>query len=159
MFDGSRRSGWRVRAQSRACSRDAEKRQTQGATTLGRYALVKLEFGFTYHVADLHAVFGIVDFPGLFLRSAMFGVRAPGTHSLFVLELDDGNPLAVFGKKAFMRNVAGHRLRQFDHAVDKGDVFLARPRAQAGTKNSDDHIESPCRRMLAQPDMLDQFQF
>src|SRR5262245_31236047 len=76
----------------------------------------------------------------------MFGVRTPGTHPVFMLELDDGNPLAVFGKKAFMRNVAGHRLRQFDHAIDKGDVFLARARAQAGTKNSDDHgrISLPC---------------
>jgi hypothetical protein len=46
-------------------------------------------------------------------------------------------------KKTFMRNVAGHRLRQFDHAVDKGDVFLARAGAQAGTKDGHDHHESP----------------
>jgi hypothetical protein len=60
-----------------------------------------------------------------------------------VLEFDNGHPLVVFGKKTFMRNVAGHRLRQFDHAVDKGNVFPARAGAQAGTKDSHDHDESP----------------
>src|SRR5262245_61908144 len=75
----------------------------------------------------------------------MFGIRTPGTHSFFVLELDDGNPLAVFGKKAFVRNVSGHRLGQFDHAVDKSDVLFTSTRAQTGTKDSHDHGEFPYR--------------
>jgi len=85
----------------------------------------------------------------------MFGVHAPGTHPLFVLEFDNGNPLAVFGKKPFMRYVAGHRLGKFDHAVDKSDIFLARAGAQAGTKDSHDMTNLPVVLMFAQPAVLD----
>jgi hypothetical protein len=74
-----------------------------------------------------------------------------------MLEFDDGNPLTVFRKKTFMRNVAGHRFCQFDHAVDKSDIFVARVGSQARTKDSHDHGESPCRAMLAHLGTLDQF--
>ncbi|HET9413053.1 MAG TPA: hypothetical protein VFO74_02885 [Pseudolabrys sp.] len=117
--------------------------------------MFELKLRFPDDVADLDAIFRIVNFTSLFLRGPMFGVHAPGKHPLFVLEFDNGNPLAVFGKKTFMRDLAGHRLRQFDHAVDKGDIFLARAVAQAGTKDSHDHDESPCRPMFAQPPVLD----
>jgi hypothetical protein len=38
-----------------------------------------------------------------------------------------------------VRNVAGDGRRQFDHAIDQGDIFLAQARHQAGTENRDDH--------------------
>src|SRR5262245_58599607 len=159
MSDCRRSSGRRMRAQSPFGPGACKEREAQSQVKLSRHAFVKLEFGFTHHIAHLHTVFGIVDFPSLFLRGAMFGVHTPGTHPFFMLDLHYVTPFTVYSEKALLRNVAGHRLRQFDHAIDKGYVLLACPRAQAGTNNSDDHGESPCRVMLAHPDMLDQFRF
>jgi hypothetical protein len=44
-------------------------------------------------------ILGVVLLPRQFLRLDVLRVGTPGTQALFVLELDDGNALAVIGKK------------------------------------------------------------
>src|SRR4029077_6548894 len=117
------------------------------------------ESGFSYQVAYLDAVFGIVNFSCLFLRRTVFGVHAPCPHALLMFELNHRHSFAVFGEKTFVGNVAWHGLSQFAHASDQGDIFLSQARHQAGAEDSDDHGESPQSAMLAQPIALLQFRF
>src|ERR1700690_470631 len=81
----------------------------------------------------------VIDFLRFALRDPVFRVHAPNALRLLRLEFDDGDALAVLGEKPFVRNVAGHGRREFDHAIDERYVFLAHVRHQAGTENGDDH--------------------
>jgi len=73
-------------------------------------------------------------------------MRAPGTLAFFVLELDDGNALAVVRPKAFVRNVAGNGSRDLLHLIDQSDIFLLQSGHEAGAKDGDDH-----RNLLFEP--------
>src|SRR5580693_2567679 len=87
---------------------------------------------------------GVVLLPGQLLRGDVLGVGPPGVHAFLVLELDDGDALAVIGKKAFVRDVARHGAGEFLHLIDQGDVFVANSGLQAGTEDGDNHGGSPC---------------
>src|SRR5215831_1096223 len=66
-------------------------------------------------------------------------VAPPGAQPFFMLEFDDGYPLAVVSEKAFVRNVARHSAGERGHAIDQGDVFVSKSRFQARAKHDDKH--------------------
>src|ERR1700691_2553720 len=69
-----------------------------------------LELRLAVERANLDVVLGVVLLPRQLLRRNMLGIGPPGPQSVFVLEFDDGDPLAVVGEKPFMRDITRHGL-------------------------------------------------
>ena len=60
------------------------------------------------HVGNLDVVHFVVLQAALFLRLDMLRMRAPGALAFLMLELDDGDALAVLGPEPLVRDVAGN---------------------------------------------------
>ena len=54
-------------------------------------------------------------------------MHPPGALALLVLELDDGDALAVLGPEALVRDVARDGAGDLLHALDQRDVFVLKP--------------------------------
>src|SRR4029078_2257451 len=91
------------------------------------------------HLRDLDIVHLVIFHPAELLRLEMLRMHPPGRLAFLVLELDDGDPLAVIGPEAFVRDVARNGLSDLLHALDQRDVCVLQAGAQAGPENGDDH--------------------
>src|SRR5262245_533572 len=89
----------KVTAVSLAHNRRGNSCHRPGQPGLSGHTLVTLKPGFAHDIADLHAVFGIINFTRLFLGSTVLRMHAPGPHAFLMLKLDYGHPLAIVGKK------------------------------------------------------------
>src|SRR5262249_48767121 len=87
--------------------------------------------------ADLDVILGVILLPRQFLCRDVFGIAPPGAQAFFMLEFDNGYPLAVVSEKAFVRNVARHSAGELGHAIDQGDVFVSKSGFQARAKQEE----------------------
>src|SRR6516164_7937748 len=75
-------------------------------SSLRRGLLRHFEFRFANERANLNVIFGVIFLPRQFLRRSVLGIRLPGELSLFMLELDDRDTLAIIGIEVLVGNIA-----------------------------------------------------
>src|SRR3954447_24349434 len=90
-------------------------------------------------LADLDVVHLVILQPAELLSLDMLRMHAPGALALLVLELHDGDPLAIIGPEAFMRDVARNGPGDLLHSIDQGNVFVLKTGPQPRPKYGNDH--------------------
>jgi len=93
----------------------------------------------TFQSADLDVELAVKLFPAELLRHAMVRMISPGVMRFFRLEFDDGNALAVRRVEGLDGNKTRHLHGQVMNPFRHDGVFGFVLRAEAGTKDGDDH--------------------